>query len=378
MPRPNPSLAEAVGHTVLPGIKHITLPEECSLEFITASDVPPELTTWLWEQKIPQGCLTIFTGNPDCGKTVSSIDLIARLTTGREMPDGTKNIHPPSKVVMLVAEDSLHQTIVPRLMAAQADLKLVQFLKRVNIKNNATRKERHFALSVDLAMLKSKLEAEPDIKLVVVDPIAGYIGDVSMNKEQELRDKVLEPMKQLCEDCQVTFIAIHHFNKRSDVAGMQRVSGAVAMSGMPRAVWAFGPDLDVPGEYLMMYVKCNLAKDKSGMRFAIVEQMVDVGGHPRIHWLGKSNKNVEDMIAHRDSDDLKKNKAIALIRELLADEQPHLVSEIYARGKDVGINDRTLQRVKKDMDDVIHSRDSANQHVWRLRTTASDVETQAF
>jgi hypothetical protein len=84
--------------------------------------------TWLWPQKIPKGKVIFFTGKPDCGKSLTAADVIARITTGRDWPDGSKNTTPPSRVLLASSEDDPNDTLVPRLKAAGADLSKVEFV----------------------------------------------------------------------------------------------------------------------------------------------------------------------------------------------------------------------------------------------------------
>ena len=53
------------------------------------SSVESEKLDWLWEKRIPRGELTILDGDPGLGKSLITLDLAARITTGRPMPDGT-------------------------------------------------------------------------------------------------------------------------------------------------------------------------------------------------------------------------------------------------------------------------------------------------
>jgi putative DNA primase/helicase len=50
------------------------------------SDVVEESVEWLWEGRIPLGKLTVIDGDPGTGKSTLTIDLAARVSTGRDMP----------------------------------------------------------------------------------------------------------------------------------------------------------------------------------------------------------------------------------------------------------------------------------------------------
>ena len=53
------------------------------------ADVRPEPIDWLWPGHIAAGKLTLIDGDPGVGKSLITLDLAARLTTGREFPDGS-------------------------------------------------------------------------------------------------------------------------------------------------------------------------------------------------------------------------------------------------------------------------------------------------
>jgi putative DNA primase/helicase len=50
------------------------------------SDVVEESVEWLWEGRIPLGKITVIDGDPGTGKSTLTIDLAARVSTGRDMP----------------------------------------------------------------------------------------------------------------------------------------------------------------------------------------------------------------------------------------------------------------------------------------------------
>ena len=50
------------------------------------SEVDEESVEWLWEGRIPLGKVTVIDGDPGTGKSTLTIDLAARVSTGRDMP----------------------------------------------------------------------------------------------------------------------------------------------------------------------------------------------------------------------------------------------------------------------------------------------------
>ena len=53
------------------------------------SDIPERQLHWLWEKRILRGKLTLLDADPGLGKSLITLDLAARITTGQPMPDGT-------------------------------------------------------------------------------------------------------------------------------------------------------------------------------------------------------------------------------------------------------------------------------------------------
>jgi hypothetical protein len=66
---------------------------------------------------LQQGKSRSLTGDPDQGKSILSLDLIARRTSTRPMPDGPAWPKPVS-VVLIADEDSVRDTVHHRLRAA--------------------------------------------------------------------------------------------------------------------------------------------------------------------------------------------------------------------------------------------------------------------
>ena len=100
-----------------------------TIELIRASDVEIEEIQWLWPHHLARGALELETGIPDIGKSQVQSSLAACVTACLTWPDGTPGMLKPANVIMLTAEDTITQGMVPRLIAAGADLDRVHILK---------------------------------------------------------------------------------------------------------------------------------------------------------------------------------------------------------------------------------------------------------
>jgi hypothetical protein len=170
-----------------------------ALAILEAHNIETEELTWLWPGRILGAKITIFAGLGDCGKSTVLVDLIARITTGRDFPDGAGNALGPKRVLMAFTEDDASDTEVPKLTVAGADLTKVLIISKVNgIDAEGQTYRRAFNLTDDLKLLEKALKENPDIALVALDPIAGFWGlGKDTNKDDDMRP-VMESLKEMC------------------------------------------------------------------------------------------------------------------------------------------------------------------------------------
>jgi putative DNA primase/helicase len=172
---------------------------------VCAKDIVMREKDWLWPGHLLRGAQEILTGLPGVGKSQVQCDLVARASRGDSWPDGTHGM-PPAKIIMLTAEDCLDQEVVPRLVAAGADLEKIVFLTRIRHDNGS---ERMFLLGEDIDELERAIRLTGDVGLVSIDPITAYMGKVDSHKATEVRGQ-LAPLQSLAERTNVTFSTITH------------------------------------------------------------------------------------------------------------------------------------------------------------------------
>jgi hypothetical protein len=66
-----------------------------SIGLCPASQIVARPVDWLWPGRLPLGKLAILDGDPGVGKSLVTLDLCARLSTGRPFPDGGPGPGPP-------------------------------------------------------------------------------------------------------------------------------------------------------------------------------------------------------------------------------------------------------------------------------------------
>jgi hypothetical protein len=224
------------------------------------STVPPETVTWLWPGRVARGKLNFLIGDPGLGKSWITLDVIARYTTGRPMPDGEGG-GPPGSVILASAEDGAGDTIVPRLSVLGADLSSVYHVNTVT----DGRTERGLQLS-DIPELENAI-TETGAGLLVVDPVSAYMGHSDSHRDAEVRG-LLAPLAQLADRHRVTVLGVMHLSKNSQRAAIHRASGSVAFTAAARVVCAVAQDPDNEQRRFLGSVKNNLSRPAPTLAFS--------------------------------------------------------------------------------------------------------------
>lgn len=136
---------------------------------VRGSDVRPEAVDWLWHGWLAASMLHLIGGSPGTGKTTIAVALAAAITSCGNWPDGT-----PAKagrVLIWSGEDDYRVTLVPRLLAAGADMRRVILIDGVCQGNG-----RHpFDPAKDMDALRAALANVSGIRLIIVDPIVSAV-----------------------------------------------------------------------------------------------------------------------------------------------------------------------------------------------------------
>ena len=158
---------------------------------INASTVTPKDVDWLWFNRIPAGAITYGVGKPGNAKSLWSTDLAARVSSGADFPD-CKNEHGAQKVLLYAGEDSLENTVIPRLIACRRKPRQhrtvgqsVSFEVYDREYNRVDR--RGIDLSQDITILNYLVKKHPQIKLLIIDPITGVFGNRNTNHDKDMR-----------------------------------------------------------------------------------------------------------------------------------------------------------------------------------------------
>lgn len=309
------------------------------------SEVEARAVRWFWRHRIPRGGVTISSGQGGVGKSTIALDLVARATTGRPMPDGDPGPGEPVSVVLFTAEDPLDSVVVPRLRLAGADLSRVVTL---TVSTGDGEVRPLMVTPADLSRLEAIVRNER-AALVVWDPIVAFVdATANMHHAQDAR-RVLAMLHRMAERYDLAVLAIHHHNKSQTLDPTMRLSGSAAIGQAARSVLVVGTDPDDHnGERMILALdKRNLApRDLPSLAFLLV---VEPGAeHPRVEWQGASAVTARDLVAVPADPEERGavNEAVDFLRSLLA-EGPVLAREGETEARGRGIAERTLKRARR-------------------------------
>lgn len=332
------------------------------------ADVERKPIRWLWKGRIPLGKVTLIAGHPDAGKSVLTIDIAARASTAGSWPDAAPALEKPASVILLSAEDDAEDTIAPRLDAARADPKRVHVMEAVFEEKDGGLAERWPSLLTDLEAIRAAVKGRENVRLVVVDPLSAYLGRADSYKDADVR-QVLGPLAALAAKLHVAVVAVMHCNKSTIQRAVHRVSGSIAFVAAARVAWLVATEPHNPERHLMLRLKNNLSRSRSGLAYGIVDSSV-LGLSdpvPRISWEeGVLDLDAEGLLRAEEKERERPSelqRAATWLRDRLAGGRVE-ANRVKADAAERGIAERTLDRAKIEVRVRSYPRGSGKGRRW--------------
>ncbi|MAT68932.1 MAG: hypothetical protein CMJ58_05355 [Planctomycetaceae bacterium] len=328
------------------------------------ADIEPRPITWLWSQRIAAGRITLAVGMPGAGKSFLTCDLAARVSTGTPFPDGSPCQR--GSVVFITAEDDPHDTIRPRLDAHRADVSRIHLLSGVVRVENNKAQELMFTLA-DADILRQALQAIPDCRLVVIDPIGSFLGGrCDAHRDNEVRG-VLAPIAKLAEQFGPAVLMVAHRRKSAGAIADDTALGSRAFTGIARSVWHLSRDPEARDRRLLLPGKCNLSAEQTGLAFAIA------GEPASVHWERDPVAMTADDALARENGAGSEHSAIDEAAEWLRtalDDGPRPSGELKSTARRDGIAWRTVERAKAKLNVTNRPDGFGGPWVWALPDAA--------
>jgi hypothetical protein len=220
------------------------------------ADMKAKPVRYLVPGRIASGKLHLVAGRGGSGKSTMLRSAVADLTAGRPAFGLSYVSDGPIRVLLVAGEDGPEDTILPGLAAEGADLSRVELIEGVLVGDAKS----GFSLSpVGIELIRERLAACPDIKLIIVDPVASYVGRLKVddNRSGELRDAILDPLSRLAEETGAAILIVAHLNKGSGEA-VDRIAGSAAYRDAVRCAYLVAPSEDDEDLRVLMPIKENL------------------------------------------------------------------------------------------------------------------------
>lgn len=205
------------------------------LVLTSADTISPRRVRWLWDGRVALGTLALLAGREGVGKSTVAYWLAARVTRG-ELPGEYQG--EPRAALICATEDSWTHTIVPRLMAAGADLGRIHLMEVV-----ADTVHVGLSLPRDVPDVE-RAAAEVGAGLLLLDPLMSRLdAGLDSHRDHEVR-QALEPLARLADQASVAVVGLIHHNKSTSTDPLQLVMGSRAFSAVARSVSTVIPDPD--------------------------------------------------------------------------------------------------------------------------------------
>jgi putative DNA primase/helicase len=260
------------------------------------ADLPDLPTQWLWPGRIPRGAVTLMIGDSGRGKSLLTLDIAARVTTGAPWPGGEPGAK-PGNVLLLSAEDSLTRTVRTRLVALDANLRRVHYLNAGHWSGPAQEAPYgftfskstafgsvpaylHDAIRNDAVHLKAAVESLDDCRLVVLDPLPAYFRD-SFGADPDDLMASFGALVSLADATGAAILAVAHRDQVIDTRDQRKHSPMRTLAAMARAIHLVDRLPDESGRNVLIAAKSNLGAAPPPLVYQVTTNALEA---PSIEW----------------------------------------------------------------------------------------------
>lgn len=311
----------------------------------SAATIIPRAIDWLWPGWLSVGKLHLLAGAPGTAKTTIAMTWAAAISTGGLFPDGKRAQQ--GNVLIWSSEDDPRDTLIPRLIAAGADLNHVHIVESVSHSKTG---KRTFDPAKDFPLLKAAVNQIGNVSFMVIDSVADAVaGDAGKNNQVR---RALSPVKDFAEEMAIAVLGITHFNKGTSGRAISRIIDSVAFVGLPRIVMvAFKKK---GNGSLIMRAKSNIGPDNGGYEFyTYVEPLFGYDGITanRVGWKGYVEGSADEHLQEAESafvePESERERAEQFLLDELDDGMRKESAVISDKAKSLGISGNALFRARE-------------------------------
>jgi hypothetical protein len=310
------------------------------MQVVPLSQLVPRAVTWLWPGRLALGKLAILDGDPGLGKSLVMLDLCARLSTGREFPDGQPSGGPANSVI-LSDEDNAEDTIRPRIEALGGDPNRVFVVRHHEIGSSGP-----FRIPTHLDALDAAL-VEMTARLLVIDPIVAFLEQGARFTDDQSVRRALSPLAALAERRQCVVNMVRHLNKFGASRSLYRGGGSIGIVAACRSAWLAACDPNDPQRRVLAQVKNNLAAPQQSLVYEVQRSKHEP---PTLKWHGTTELTADQLLAAAARIDPlgPRQRARDCLLDFLRDG-PRPAREFWPIAQRHGLARRTLTRARRDL-----------------------------
>lgn len=297
---------------------------------------------WLWYPYIPYGKITLIQGDPGDGKSTFILSIASLLSRGLDMPDGFK-VPESRNIIYQCCEDSITDTIKPRLISAGADCSKIAYI----IDDDST-----------LTLSDDRIEqtiSETRAGLFIIDPLQSYIGSNGDISNVSKMRPLLNKLSRISAKYNCAVVIVSHMNKSISGKNLYRSIGSIDIAAISRSVLMLMRDDNDPSLRHIIHVKSSLAKEGDGISFYL-------GSEKGIRWTNDTTPFLGDILEKNYSKSKRLFVADSLMEILANGAQP--TTMIIGFFKQNGISERTVNEAKKNLN--IQAFKKGNKWYWKL------------
>lgn len=324
-----------------------------------------ERVHWLegYEGFIPLRMVTLCAGLPGLGKSM----LVCYLAAQESKAGRT--------VCIAAAEDSIEHVLIPRLIAARADLKLIEFIGYEDEHGDGA-----LHLPDHGTLLRATINrVKPS--LFAVDPIGSFLGRaVDAWKDTDVRS-ALGPFKTIAEENQCACLLVAHLNKGSGPY-LKRIGNSAAFGQFVRSGLLFGRDPDDKdrekgSQRVLVSGKLNVGAPPQARCYDIESTFIpSADGTPpdistaRLNYKGESPHTTEELLANSEKTTTEPSpetrEAVLMLNQILAGGKSIPRKEIESEARSWGLSMKPVYNAAERLDVVFEMAGFQKGTNWRL------------
>ena len=220
-------------------------------------------------------------------------------------------------------------------------------------------------------MLADWHKAHPNVRLLVVDPLAAYLTGADSHKQSDVR-AVLGALGRMASTFRVAVLAVMHLNKGGSTNALYRVSGSLAFVAAARAAYLIARDPQNRDHRLMLHLKNNLSRDEQGFRYVVRTADNDA---PYIEWNTERVEQTAEELLAVSAEETPRQRALSEREEAVAawlmallKNGPLEATSIWRKAEQEGYPERTVERAAKGLG--VHKRIMGYAGKWHWELSA--------